>query len=166
MHWTKKSERRTARKYGWRRQPGSGCLSATTAKDDHRLRGLIRVEQKDAIVDAHTLSATKLATLVDHARTSSELPVMLIIHRLGELMVLTADDLDGLTVDAQITQVLTRSMTMARSHRLWLPTLLSALGDAGPQMGVMLVHTPVRDYKLGLGLWLPVLINNLRKQKE
>ena len=78
MNKYKRSERKVARAYGARRQPGSGCCNAIDLKGDSRIPGVLRIEQKNPGSPRFVLKLSDLQTLWNMSVSCEELPLFLI----------------------------------------------------------------------------------------
>lgn len=95
-HGCRASEEASARAYGARRQPGSGCLRDPGLKDDLRRRGVLRVEQKNPRARKFVVRAVDLSNLFRRARAAGEFPAYIIVSpdlRWSDLAIIGWDDL-------------------------------------------------------------------------
>jgi hypothetical protein len=96
MNRSKKSELKKSKKYGTLRQPGSGNLRGVGNKGDSRDVMRIRIEQKDPLGESFTIKWVELDKLWKIATRALELPVFLISHSTGDLVIIDVDNFSEL----------------------------------------------------------------------
>lgn len=161
MNKYKRSEKKVARAYGARRQPGSGCCRDIDLKGDSRIPGVLRIEQKNPGSPSFVLKLIDLQTLWNMSVSCGELPLFLIVTEyistcsVLDIAVIDTNDYLSLVEDSDKFLRLD-AISMRKQKKLDLIDLtLTLLGDSSLDMATSWIRylplkTTLREYVIML----------------